>query len=83
MVLLSFRLSLIFRGSLEDVGVEGVVLGGITWVLRIFRGEILFRERMYTCTFIRLTNKRLYPKHDIGFVIDSLREFTSSLTIVN
>ena len=44
MVLLSFRLSLIFRGSLEDVGVEGVVFGGIICVLRIFRGEILFRE---------------------------------------
>ena len=45
---LSFRLSLIFKGSLEDVGVEGLLEdGGIIWV-RIFRGEILFLDEACT-----------------------------------
>ena len=44
---LSFRLSLIFKGSLEEVGVVGLEEGGIIWV-RIFRGVILFRDEACT-----------------------------------
>ena len=44
---LSFRLSLIFKGSLEEVGVEGGLEEcGIIWV-RLFRGE-MFRDEACT-----------------------------------
>ena len=45
---LSFRLSLIFKGSLEEVGVEGLEEGGIIWV-RLFRVEIFLDE---ACTAV-------------------------------